>query len=138
VESLKRVFQGRIARFSGQLDTATRTMETEVDLANPDFVIKPGMFGYATLVLDQRSHVLTLPVQALSGRSVPVTVLVVGADKHLQERQVTLGLETPSRVEVLSGLRDGEMVVVGTRANLRPGVLVDPKAQGSATQGATR
>ena len=49
VESLKRVFQGRISRFSGKLDSSTRTMETEVDLPNPDSVIKPGMFGYATL-----------------------------------------------------------------------------------------
>jgi RND family efflux transporter MFP subunit len=137
VDALKRVFQGRISRFSGKLDSATRTMETEVDLDNPDSVIKPGMFGYATLELEQRQGVLTVPVQALSGRSAPITVLVIGADKRLQERQVTLGLETPSRIEVLSGLREGEMVIVGARANLRAGLLVDPKLQNSAARGAT-
>jgi RND family efflux transporter MFP subunit len=135
VESLKRVFQGRISRFSGKLDSSTRTMETEVDLPNPDSAIKPGMFGYATLVLEQRQDVLTIPVQALSGRSSPATVLVIGPDKRLQERQVNLGMETPSRIEVLSGLRENDMVVVGPRANLRPGLLVEPKVQDPTARG---
>jgi RND family efflux transporter MFP subunit len=138
VESLKRVFQGRISRFSGKLDSATRTMETEVDLANPDAVIKPGMFGYATLVLEQRLDALTVPVQALSGRSPKATVLVVGTDKRLDERSVDLGLETPGRIEVLSGLHENDLVVVGARANLRPGLLVEPKLQDQTGRGAAR
>jgi multidrug efflux pump subunit AcrA (membrane-fusion protein) len=130
------VFQGRISRFSGKLDSSTRTMETEVDLANPDFVIKPGMFGYATLVLEQRLDALTIPVQALSGRTASATVLVVGADKRLEERRVSLGLETPGRIEVLSGLREHDLVVVGARANLRAGLLVEPKLQDTSARGA--
>jgi RND family efflux transporter MFP subunit len=129
VDALKQVFQGRISRFSGQLDPSTRTMETEVDLPNPDFAIKPGMVGYATLVLDQRQGVVTLPVQALAGRSLPVTVLVVGPNRELQERQIDVGLETPDRIEVVSGMNEGEMVVVGARSDLRPGLRVDPKLQ---------
>jgi multidrug efflux pump subunit AcrA (membrane-fusion protein) len=113
-------------------------METEVDLANPDSVIKPGMFGYATLVLEHRVDALTIPVQALSGRSSSATVLVVGTDKRLEERRVNLGLETPSRIEVLSGLREHEMVVVGARASLRPGLLVEPKLQEPTARGAAR
>ena len=138
VESLKRVFQGRISRFSGKLDSSTRTMETEVDLANPDAVIKPGMFGYATLVLEQRLDALSIPVQAVSGRSSSATVLVVSADKRLEERRVSLGLETPGRIEVLTGLRQGEMVVVGARANLRAGLLVEPKVQEPTQRGSAR
>jgi RND family efflux transporter MFP subunit len=138
VESLKRVFQGRVSRFSGKLDSSTRTMETEVDLANPDSVIKPGMFGYATLVLEQRLDALTVPVQAVSGRAPTATVLVVGTDKRLEERPVNLGLETPARIEVLSGLHEGDLVVVGARANLRPGLLIAPKLQDQAARGATR
>lgn len=129
LESLKRVIQGRIARFTGKLDPATRTMETEVDLPNRDSAIKAGMFGYATLVLEQREDVLTVPVQALASREAPVKVLVVGTDQRLLEREVRLGLETPERVEVVSGLEEGERVVLGARSNLRAGLLVDPKAQ---------
>jgi RND family efflux transporter MFP subunit len=134
VESLKRVFQGRISRFTAKLDSSTRTMDTEVDLPNPDAVLKAGMFGYATLILERRQGVLTLPVQALAGRSSPITVLVVGKDKRLEERQVTLGLETPDRIEVLSGLGDNDLVAIGARSSLRAGLLVQPKLQGPAVE----
>lgn len=129
VESLKRVIQGRIARFTGKLDPATRTMETEVDLPNRDSAITAGMFGYATLVLDHREDVLTIPVQALASRAAPVKVLTVGKDRRLQEREISLGLETPERVEIVSGLAEGDEVVIGARSNLRAGLLVDPKPQ---------
>jgi RND family efflux transporter MFP subunit len=134
IESLQLVIQGRVARFSGKLDAATRTMETEVDVQNRDEVIKAGMFGYATLVLDRKEDALAIPVQALASRSAPVKVLVVDASKHLQEREVGIGLETPDRIEVTSGLNDGDLVVVGARSNLRPGMLVDPKVQSTSVE----
>jgi RND family efflux transporter MFP subunit len=136
LDSLNRVFQGRIARFSGKLDSSTRTMETEVDVANADALIKPGMFGYATLQLEQRPNALSIPVQALSGRSTPASVLVVGVNQQLEERQVSLGLETADRIEVLSGLHEDDLVVVGARANLRPGLRVEPKLQDASVPGA--
>jgi multidrug efflux pump subunit AcrA (membrane-fusion protein) len=102
-------------------------METEVDLPNPDGVIKAGMFGYATLVLERRQDVLTVPIEALGSRSEPITVLVVGSDRRLQERQVKTGMETPDRVEVVSGLDEGDAVVIGARSNLRVGLMVEPQ-----------
>ncbi len=135
VDALKRVFQGRISRFTGKLDTSTRTMDTEVDLPNPDLTIKAGMFGYATLVLDQRSGVLTVPVQALASRSLPLKVFVVGSDGTLQERRVETGLETPDRIEVTSGLSEGDMVVIGASSDLRPGLHVSPKVQSASADG---
>jgi multidrug efflux pump subunit AcrA (membrane-fusion protein) len=138
VDALKRVFQGRVTRFSGKLDPATRTMETEVDLANPGNTIKAGMFGTATLGLEQRQDVLTVPVQALAGRTAPVTVLVAGPDKRLQEKSIEIGLETPDRVEVRSGLAAGDLVVVGARTNLRAGQRIDPKVQTTERSGEPR
>jgi RND family efflux transporter MFP subunit len=133
VDALERVFQGRISRFTGKLDSATRTMETEVDLPNQDFVIKAGMFGNATIGLDQRRDVLTIPVQALTSRTAPIELLVVGPRNRLEARQVELGLETPDRIEARSGVHEGELVVVGARGDLRPGIAVDPKPQTAAT-----
>ena len=135
VESLKRVFQGRISRFTGKLEMATRTMDTEVDLPNPDGVIKAGMFGYATMVLERHLDVLTIPVQALASRSRPAKVLTVGQDQRLEEREVETGLETPFRIEVVSGLREGEIVVVGARSGLRPGLKVESKLTAPAPGG---
>lgn len=138
VDALKRVFQGRISRFTSKLDSGTRTMETEVDLTNQDLAIKAGMFGSAAVALERRQDVLTIPVQALASRTAPVKLLVVGPDQRLQERQIDIGIETPDRVEVVDGLQEGELVVVGARGDLRPGLTVAPKVQGSSPAGGNR
>lgn len=127
VDTLGKVFQGKISRFSGRLDSATRTMETEVDLPNPSGAIKPGMYGYAMLRLDQRPHAVAVPVQAVTGHGAEASVMAVDANKRLQERRIVAGIETPNMIEVLSGLRENEMVVIGNRARLKPGMPVEPK-----------
>lgn len=127
VDTLGKVFQGKISRFTGRLDSATRTMETEVDLPNPAGAIKPGMYGYATLRLDQRQHAVAVPVQAVSGHGPEATVMAVDSNQRLQERKIVAGIETPNMIEVLSGLQESEMVVIGNRNRLKPGMLVNPK-----------
>jgi hypothetical protein len=54
-------------------------------------------------------------------------VLVVGRDGALDPRDVTVGLEAPDRVEVRTGLHDGDLVVIGNRSQLKAGSLVTPK-----------
>lgn len=127
VQSLDRVFQGKVSRFTGRLDSGTRTMETEVDLANPGGVILPGMYGYASLVLDQQSDALVVPVQAVSGHDTTPSVYVVNDGRTLEQRPVKLGLETPSLVEIKSGISEGDLVVVGNRGSFKAGKKVDPK-----------
>ena len=127
VDTLGRVFQGKVARFSGRLDTGTRTMQTEVDIPNPKNLIKPGMYGYAMLRLDRRENALAVPVQAVSGHGSAATVMAIDGNKRLQERQIDAGIETPNLIEVLSGLGENDMVVLGSRSRLKPGMLVEPK-----------
>jgi RND family efflux transporter MFP subunit len=127
VDSLKRVFQGKVARFTGRLETATRTMDTEVDIPNRAGAILPGMFGYATLTLDSRSDALAVPVQALSGAGSKPLVFMVNAQNQIEQRPVVTGLETPEMIEITSGLEAGDMVVVGNRGGLKPGRPVAPK-----------
>lgn len=127
VDALQSVFQGQVTRFSGQLNSATRTMETEVDLPNARGVILPGMYGYASLVLDRAANALAVPVQAVAGHKTTPTVLVVTKENRLEERAVKLGLETPSLVEIKSGLADDELVVIGSRAGLAAGSMVQVK-----------
>lgn len=126
VDALQQVFQGRVARFNDRLDAATRTMETEVDIDNKAGVILPGMFGTATIVLETRAGVLAAPVQAVSGHNTKPAVMVV-KDGVLEERAVTLGMETPGLVEILTGVAEGELVVTGNRSGLRAGRRVETK-----------
>lgn len=126
VDALQQVFQGRVARFNDRLDAATRTMETEVDIDNKAGVILPGMFGTATIVLETRAGVLAAPVQAVSGHNTKPAVMVV-KDGVLEERAVTLGMETPGLVEIVTGVAEGELVVTGNRSGLRAGRRVETK-----------
>jgi len=127
VDTLRRVVQGTVARFTGRLNSSTRTMETEVDLPNPNGSIMPGMFGFASLRLDQRLDALAVPVQAVDGHGVAASVMVVGLGGVAEKRKVEAGLETPNLIEIVNGLREGEMVVMTNRNRIKPGSTVEPK-----------
>jgi RND family efflux transporter MFP subunit len=128
VPTLKRAFAGRVARFSEKVSSATRTMDTEVDVTNPNLVLIPGMFAEVTLTLEHRDAVVTVPVSAVDlGDESSGQVAVVTADNKIDIRRIQFGLQTETKFEVKSGLRSGELVVTGSRSNLRSGQEVRPK-----------
>jgi len=132
VQSLKKTFRGAVARFSDRLDTDTRTMQVEVDMANPARELVPGMYANASIVLAEAKGVLVAPVQAVDRYETGSRAFVVGQDGRVQARSVTLGLEADNRVEIKTGLSEGDLVVVGSRSQLRPDSIVAPKLAGSA------
>ena len=121
-----------ISRFASKVDRATRTMSTEVDIANADGHITPGMYANVVFTVRESQDTVAIPIQAIAFGEHP-TVLAVGGDGVVQERAVKLGLETPEKAEVLEGLKPGDIVIVGTRSGIRPGQkvvtkLIDPAA----------
>lgn len=127
VPSLNRSFPGKVARFSVDVGTETRTMHTEVDVANPDRVLIPGVYAEATLDLDRKERALAVPLQAVSQQGERTSVDLIGPGDTIVERPVQLGLRTASDAEVLSGLAEGDQVVVSDRAGLRAGQAVRPR-----------
>lgn len=129
VPTMSRSFPGLVKRFSDKVTMATRTMDTEVDVPNADLLIIPGMYAEVHLTLDRRNRVLTIPVAAvdLGSDASSAQVTVITPDNHVELRKVQLGLETATKVEVRSGLKEGDMVVIGNRSGLRPGEEVRPK-----------
>jgi RND family efflux transporter MFP subunit len=123
VDAVKRIFNGTVARFAGKVNADTRTMETEVDVANPDLTLVPGMYAYVSMALAGAKNVLAVPVQAIDRVEEKTTVLVVSHDQ-IERRDVATGIETPDRVEITRGLSDGDLVVVGNRSQLRSGLAV--------------
>lgn len=124
VPSLNRTFPGKVARFSVDVREDTRTMHTEVDVANPQHVLLPGLYADADLSLGEQNNVPTVPVQALNHEGEKVTVFVVDKNGEVEDRSVELGLETAADAEVLSGVQQGEFVVVSDRSGLKPGEKV--------------
>jgi len=127
VQALDRTFEGRVARFSSDLDRQTRTMETEIDVANPDGRLVAGMYAETVLYLGRKESALTIPVEAVSRKGSESTVLVVGSNDRLEERRIELGMEGTTRVEALTGLREGDRVVIGNRSEFRVGEQVQPR-----------
>jgi len=127
VQALNQDIQGRVSRFANSLDLQTRTMESEIDCENRDGRLMPGMYTESELSLHEKPNALTLPLEAVVRNGDDATVLTVNSQNVLDERHVKLGLEDNARVEVLSGLSEGDRVVIGNRSQFRSGQKVQPK-----------
>lgn len=127
VDSLDgRTFTGMISRFTDHVDENTRTMTTEIEVPNQDLKLVPGMYATVVLKVEKRPQVLAVPIEAVVGDKSPL-VYVVNQDNLIEERPVKLGLETPDKYEVLSGLHEGDLVVIGNGSKLQAGQRVEPK-----------
>jgi RND family efflux transporter MFP subunit len=124
VPSLGRSFPGKVTRFSVDVREDTRTMHTEVDLHNPDHVLLPGLYAEADVSLEHRDDIPAVPLQAINHEGNKTTVLVVTRQGEIEDRAVTLGIQTATDAEVVSGLTAGEQVVVSDRSGLSPGQKV--------------
>ena len=127
VQSLGRTFAGTVARSADRVDADTRTMRVEVDVPNPALELVPGMYAEASIALEQEKGVLTVPVQAIDREGDGAHVLVVGSDHRVEARDVRLGLESADRVAIAKGLGEGDLVIIGNRAQLKAGAFVSPK-----------
>jgi len=127
VQALEQEIAGKVSRFADSLDMQTRTMQTEIDFDNRQGRLMPGMYAETRLVLARRPNTLSLPLEAVTPGAGTATVLMVTPESTVVERKITLGLEGKSRVEVLSGLSEGDRVVVGNRSQFRDGEKVEPK-----------
>ena len=120
VISSGKTFQATVSRFAQKVDTDTRTMLTEVEVANPDYLYTPGMYATVRLILSEKKNALAVPIQCVSTGD-KSTVLVLDKEQKIKEQEVTLGLETSTMAEILSGLDEGDLVVVGSRSSIQIG-----------------
>jgi len=127
VQALNKTFEGKVSRFADSLDLQTRTMETEIDFENHRGELIPGMYAETELGLAGRKNVLTIPLQSVERNGNDATVLSVNPENVIEERHVKLGIENNTMVEVLSGLSDGDQIVIGNRSEFHNGERVRPK-----------
>jgi len=127
VGALHRSFSGTVTRTTGALDPATRSMQVEVDVPNKDHTLAPGMYAQVTLDIKRAGDALAVPVQAVDMSGAQPWLYVVDGSNHLVKRHVQLGVSTPNRVEIASGVNAGDRVVSTGIAQYNPGELVKPK-----------
>ncbi len=126
VQALNQDFVGKVSRFADALNQQTRTMETEVDFQNKDGRLLPGMYVQADVAHDEKKNVLTVPVEAARQHGDSGSVLAVNAQNIVEEKHVKLGQSDGTWIEILSGLNEGEHVIVGHLGEYRTGEKVQP------------
>lgn len=128
VSALNKTFDGKIVRTSGQIDLDTRTMHTELQVPNPNYEIVPGMYASVKLPLHSAENVLALPVQAVRSTGEGAgRVLQVDPSGKIEAREVKIGLQGASLVEIQSGLQENDLVIFGEQGQFREGEIVKPK-----------
>lgn len=116
-------FQARVERISPVVDPATGTFRVTVEIPDPEGRLRPGMFGRFSVVTERRDEVLLVPRVALLDSDGGDTVFVV-AEGTARRQQIVTGHSNGDRVEVLSGLADGDLVVIVGQNALRDGATV--------------
>jgi len=105
-----RTFRGVVSRMSGGVDPDTRTLQVEIDIPNPDHLLRPGMYARVSLAAGHR-QALVVPLGAMVTVGSQQFVWVVR--NNLVARQfVTVGQATGDSVEITSGLREDDLVVI--------------------------
>ncbi|MBA3883273.1 MAG: efflux RND transporter periplasmic adaptor subunit [Chthoniobacterales bacterium] len=115
-------FEGKIAVINPFIDPAKRTAKVRIDIANPDFKLRPGMFVNAELAMAMGEGI-TIPVSAIMPTGTRNIVFVDKGEGKLEPRVVELGAKYGETYEVRAGLREGERVV--SSANF----LIDAEAK---------
>jgi len=121
-----RQFTGTVARTANSLDPASRTLLTEVQVVNSAGQLMPGMYTQVDLATPRKNPPLLIPGDTLVVRGNGPQVAVVGAGQTVHFQPIQLGRDFGDKIEVLSGLTDGQQVVVNPGDTVQEGAKVNP------------
>ena len=102
--------QGKITQVSPAISTETRTFKASLNISNPKLKMRPGMFVRADIIIARRDSAIVIPKDIILSKQRGKTIYIV-EKSAAQERVITTGLENPTEVEVLNGLKEGERYV---------------------------
>lgn len=138
-----RVFKARVARNAVALQAASRSMLTEVDVPNPDGVLRPGLFVNVTFSIPRQTPAVVVPDEALVFNADGLRVATVQPDSTIRFRKVSVYRDFGTSAELRDGLQGGETLVLSPPAELGDGSKVQlakpaPAGQDTARQTASR
>jgi RND family efflux transporter MFP subunit len=119
-----RVFKARVARSAVALQSASRSMLTEVDVPNPDGAIRPGLFVNVTFSIPRQAPAIVVPDEALVFNADGLRVATIQPDDTIQFQKVTVYRDFGTSAELRDGLQGGETLVLSPPADLGNGSKV--------------
>jgi RND family efflux transporter MFP subunit len=105
-------FEGAVTYIYPTMNPATRTIPVRVELSNPALMLKPGMFAQVALPVGGSQKVVAIPASAIIDSGTRQIALVQLKEGRFEPRQVKIGARGSDYVEVIEGVREGELVVV--------------------------
>jgi cobalt-zinc-cadmium efflux system membrane fusion protein len=105
------IFSGKITKIGDILDVATRTVKVRCEVLNPQTRLKLEMFVHATIPTSKSRIALLVPALAVQEIDHKPVVFVKKDDQHFEKRNVETGETNESEIEVISGIKPGEIVV---------------------------
>ena len=130
-------FNGRVARVAPILDPSTRTAQVEIEIPNPGYRLKPGMYARARFTVEQHRNTLVVPTPAIVDVQGKVGVWVAEGDTPVF-KPLTIGIEEQDFTEAISGLKEGQQVISAGAAALRTGdkiAMAGTRGGGRGTRG---
>jgi membrane fusion protein (multidrug efflux system) len=125
---------GRVDAIERAVDAATGTLSVQFAFPNPDKTLRPGLYGRARFVSENKTAALLVPQRAVAELQNLYSVAVVGADNKVSFRNVKVGPRVDSLWVIEEGLTGGEKVVVEGLQKVREGSVVSPKAASAAAE----
>jgi len=127
-------FPGTIAAINPQVDPNSRNVQVRATLGNPDYKLLPGMYATVNIDVGQPEPHITLPQTAIAYASYGSTVYLVdrnGTAQTARQTFVTTGATRGDQVAILTGVKEGDIVVSSGQMKLRNGtpLLIDNKVQ---------
>jgi RND family efflux transporter MFP subunit len=119
-------YAGVVERTANALDPNTRTLRTQVDVPNPTGALLPGMYLQVKFSFDREVVPVIVPTAAIIVRTKGPRIAVVDEHDQIHYRDVKLGSDFGEEVEVLSGLKAGERLVVYPGDDLPEGAKIEP------------
>jgi RND family efflux transporter MFP subunit len=120
-------FQGKVVRTAESINTATRTLLTEIDVPNHDGALLPGGYAQAHLQVKVTGTRLVVPVNALLFRSEGLRAVAVDANHRTHLKPLTIGRDYGTTLEVLQGLDASDWIVLNPADSLEEGQEVRVK-----------
>lgn len=127
-------FKGNITAINSRVDEDTRNVMVQATIANPEQLLRPGIFMRSNVILPTQQNVITLPQTAITYNPYGSSVFLIQEQKQDDESHLTVsrvfvetGVTRGDQVEIVKGVKAGDRVVTSGQLKLREGstVIID-------------
>jgi multidrug efflux pump subunit AcrA (membrane-fusion protein) len=125
VDGSDRNYEGTVQTMDSAADATTRVFNCKVKIDNSDKSLLPGIFGKVQLISEEKTQVITVPINALVGNEGDYSVFI-NDNGTAKKTKVIIGETDGNNVEIISGLQDGEQIICTNTSTLQDGNEIDP------------